>query len=280
MTDPVPDRRAAFQQLERLIAQSERLYLEALQQPQLAAEDYAALVKQYQGWYAAGLAALPEDLGQAFRAAYEDLPFQPRLETYLAHARDPNPDPEQRSAARSPWKYPFDYGFHQLVNDQRSTLYAFRARLLALLSAVPGELKDLVASVFGGKDHSVLTVDSLFAQAGARREWWVRPAAVTGKKRDRVRGWLDGVLIHAPEREQAIVEAVCRAIIRHDMAAQATAARIQAMLDRLAPDEASAEAPPDAHLYIAPERLEELRQIAEPPFDLSRLIRLGEELNL
>lgn len=61
---------------------------------------------------------------------------------------------------------------------------------------------------------------------------------------------------------------------------------MEVLLATLAPAESSAvivpavvPAPTAAHPYIAPERLDALRQIAHPHFDLTRLIRLCEELN-
>jgi hypothetical protein len=278
MTDPVQARIATFQQLERLIEQARQIQLDALQRADLPAEDYAAVVQHYQRWFAACLALLPADLQPAFRDAYADVPLHPRLETYLKSAREPNPTPSTESPASSwsPWRYPFNYGFAYLFSNQQKVLFTFRERLMDIFSRVPRDLKDLVAAIFSGKEHSVFTVDSLFTQAGARREWWVKPGALSGKKRDRVRGWFAGILLHAPDREREIVAAGCRAIIQHELASPVMARRIEALLAQPAP---AVPADPAARPYIAPRRLDALRKLAPAGFDLARLIRLCEELN-
>jgi hypothetical protein len=281
MTDSVQTRVATFQQLERLIRQAQQIQLDALQRADLADEDYAAVVSHYQRWFDACLALLPPDLQHAFRDAYADLPLHPRLETYLKAAREPNPTPrpEPPTPAWSPWRYPFNYSFAYLFSNQQKVLSTFRERLMDIISRVPRDLKELIAAIFSGKEHSVFTVDGLFAQAGARREWWVKPVSSSGKKRDRVRGWFAGILLHAPDREREIVAAVCRAVIQHGLASPVVARRIETLLAQPVPADPGALLLPAARPYIAPRRLKALRTLAPAGFDLARLIRLCEELN-
>lgn len=195
MTDSIESRRRTFQQLERLIAQGDHLHLRELQRAEISDDDYAAVVNLYHSWYEACLAILPEDLQHPFREAYTDVPLQPKLQTYLTHAREPNPTPklEGQNFYWSPWKYRFDALFHSLYRKQHEVLWRYRERLLDMRSPVPRDLKEMFANIFSGRNHSVLTVDGLFTQAGAKRDWWVQPIHRTSLKRDRARGWFTGI---------------------------------------------------------------------------------------
>jgi hypothetical protein len=282
MTNPIQSRLLIVQQLDRLIKQGDALHLGVLQRTEISDDDYAAVVNHYHGWYEACLSIVPEDLQHAFRDSYTDVPLQPKLQTYLKHAREPNPTPkpESRNSYWSPWKYRFDATFHSLYRKQQDVLWRYRERLLDIPSAVPRDLKDMFANIFSGKSHSVLTVDGLFMQAGAQRDWWVQPIHRSGLKRDRARGWFTGIQLYAPEREVEIAKAVCRTALQQGLVNSAVGKRMEELLTALPPSEPSAPMPTAAHPYIAPQRLAELRQLPSGTFDLTKLIRLCEELNI
>jgi hypothetical protein len=282
MTDPVQTRFSTFRHLERLITQGQALQLGALQRKEIADDDYTAIVTEYHVWYQACLAFLPEDLQYDFREPYIDKTLRPQLQTYLKQAREPNPTPKPQDVRGywSPWKYPFNSHSSFLFHRQQEVLSRYRQRLLDIPSAVPGELRDLFANIFSGKKHSTSTVDGLFMQAGAKREWWVRPMYVSSTKRDRALGWFTGIQLHAPEREVNIAEAVCRMALQQGLVNSAVGKRMEELLTKLAPAEPSAPGPTAAHPYIAPQRLAELRQLPSGSFDLTKLIRLCEELNI
>lgn len=280
MIDLAHSRLADFQQLERLIEESQRLQLGALQHPDLADADYAALVAHYHAWYAAGLEALPDDLRQAFRDAYADEPLRPRLETYLARAREPNPTPRtaRNEAYWSRWEYPYAM-FQNLFEQQLQALADYRYRLLDIPSPLPLALKELLANILGGRHYAIALIDELFIHAGAERSWWVAPQRAGGGKYGHVWGWLDGILLHAPDHERAIVEKLGRATLAQALTDTATARRMEELLASLSPAPAEAAPPPSIYPYLTPQRLEALRQLAPPTPELHRLIRISEELN-
>lgn len=275
MSDATQTRLSAFRYLETLITQSNRLNLAALQKKDLDDQDYAAIVAQYRTWFTACLTALPADLHQAFRDPYDDEPLNPKLAMYLIKAREPNsiPKPEKALGYWSPWKYDYNMRFERLVMQQQQVLQQYRQRLLDIPSLVPHELKQLFANIFSGKHYSVVTIDGMFSQAGAQQSWWIAARSSPGGKPGRALGWFDGILLHAPEREKAIIESVCRAALRNGMTDSATAARMTALLPESQPIHNSTQA------YIAPERIQQLRDLQQSSFDFTRLIRLCEELN-
>jgi hypothetical protein len=281
MSDLAQSRLAAFQQLERLLEEAQRLQLGALQHPDLADADYATLAAHYHTWYAACLEALPDDLRQAFREAYDDAPLRPRLETYLARAREPNPTTRtvRNQDYWSRWQYPYQPVFQQLFEQQLQALAAYRQRLMDIPSPLPMALKELLANILGGRHYAIALIDELFIHAGGELSWWVAPQRPASGKYGHVWGWLDGILLHAPDRERAIVEELCRATLDQALTDSATARRVEELLASLAPAPAAAEPSAPTYPYLAPQRLDALRQLPQPTPDLIRLIRLGEELN-
>jgi len=158
------------------------------------AEQRCAFNQRYTRWCDASRAALPDDL-------------RARFEQELAHLL-PAPDPNERSD----WSYYMRLPY--AIEEQSKQLFLTRRRLWQPSSSLPKEVRSALAAVFR-KSYEIYTIEKLFVDSGCEQHWYI-PTATPDKRSKALNtalGWLDGILLHAPEQERAILYQLCEAIL-------------------------------------------------------------------
>jgi len=242
----------------------------------------AQLADAYRTWYTATQELIPADLHGRFMDAYEGEILKPRLRFYLTHFMEENPTPPAtKQPVLSRWKHPYSMHYQRYMHEQLEVVAEVRQRSMDTPSVVPMALKHLIAQPFRGRKHSVLTVNGIFEGAGAKRAWLLKVpqhGLYDGQKVTQVWRWLDGIRLHAPDQEAALVAAVCRTLMQQDMVGAAVGKQMDDLLVQMASPLTSQVLRQQGEA-IDPQRLSELRQLTSPAYDLTKLIQLCEELN-
>lgn len=150
--------------------------------------------QRYADWCNASCAALPDDL----RVRFEEK----RIDLLAVSDTD----------SQTIWSHyrilPYD------IEEQQKQLFIARRRLWQPSSSLPKEVRSAIAAIFRNS-YEIYTINKLFVDSGCEQHWYVPSATQdTGSKAlSRALGWIDGILLYAPEQEQTILYRLCERIL-------------------------------------------------------------------
>ncbi len=105
------------------------------------------------------------------------------------------------------FEYPFDEQIEALLITRRRLFITRRSQL-------PYQTRHTLATLIK-KAYHLYSIRGLFVDNGCARAWWMHPLKpVKSQRMTKVMGWLDGILLYAPEQELDIISAVCEDILR------------------------------------------------------------------
>ena len=201
----------------------------------------------YLTWYNDVLLRIDADLQQRRHKAHlgsHDEPGTQHLFDLILKACDPDTvtaEPARKALHSHNWHHPLD-----LLDTHLETLETARRRAFPATGVLPQDLKSVIAD--SQWRYSNFRIDDLFINSGCEPHWWVRPLARHDRKSTRrVQGWFTAVQIYAPQREVAIVQQVCREVLRNPRLTEQQRATILAFLSQFQ-TQALHHQPPTVHL--------------------------------
>lgn len=188
----------------------------------------------YTTWIADCLSSLDADLHPHFQEAHLGNGVRLGVEqilTLVIQARDPDPTvagPALIALRPILWQTPVN----DLLSRHQDLLETARRRAFPATHAVPQDLKEVIASSQWRYTNG--RIDDLFTDHGCESHWWLRPMKwYTRKSERRVHGWFAALEVYAPDRERAIVYAVCAEVLRDARLTEAQRVTIQRHMEHL-----------------------------------------------
>ena len=202
---------AAIYQLNDLLHQADAIeqLLKGVLIKDSTVEMRQSLYDTYIRWYETGYMLFPNDIRPDFEQAYTvsrgGMPSIREIMELLNGNED-------RASAQKLWSHlrMFEYPF----DEQIQAVLVARRRLFTRSSKIPYGVQYALATICK-KVYQRFSIEDLFIDNGCARSWWIHPLKPVDSIRMKlVFGWLDGIVLYAPEQELPIVIAVCEDILR------------------------------------------------------------------
>jgi uncharacterized protein (TIGR02391 family) len=194
---------------------------------------------RYVAWYQAGCGLLPADLSEQFVRFYD--PGTPEHPTISDFFRDAIPNTSQMEASAGEtrtvppisWWY-YQSAFRDSLQQQRDFVFFARRRLWTGVSALPKGMRTAIATICK-RSYQIFGIEDLFIRSGCEPQWYVPPFTPDpdSERMNEALGWLDGILLKAPEQETTIVGVVCETILAKPRLSAEIRSEVEAWLVQL-----------------------------------------------
>lgn len=197
------------------------------------AEQRQHFADTYMDWYAAGQVVMLDELRAYFEKRYTTaiggFPSIRDLLTWLTDTIE---------SGRGYHYLAVTTTFKLTIDEQCEALRMTRREIFPRLAQIPYNLRFAIATICK-RMYYESSLDRLFTDNGCVLTWWIPPLKpVESKRMTRALGWLDGVVLYAPDREITIARAVCEEILRKPQLRPEIREELTCILPQLVPTQA------------------------------------------